>query len=89
MWIINRFHKWLSAAVARRPSADCVAKERHLCDMPSGFTFKLLAAQGGLVVNVISYNNKTGNQQQNLYILPDGCDVGDELSMIITRERLL
>ena len=54
----------------------------------NGFNFTIYNADGGKIVQMSHYNNKTDKYTNNLYVLPDGENLGDEIGMIISRESL-
>ncbi len=53
-----------------------------------GLNFVVFPAVGGKVVQFTTYDPKTDRSMNNLYIVTDKEDLGEELSLIITKESL-
>jgi len=68
-------------------SSKSASVSSSITDM-DGLNFTLYAATGGKVVQTSYYDNRTGNINRRLHIITDEMDLGEELAMIITRERL-
>jgi hypothetical protein len=50
--------------------------------------FKVFRASGGTVIQTDIYDRKTDRQYNNLHVIVDGQDLGQELGKIITYESL-
>lgn len=53
-------------------------------DNNRGKSFIVYKANGGCVVSVTAIHSKTEREETQLYIIPDGADLGDEIAQIIT-----
>lgn len=53
-----------------------------------GMHFKLLPGLGGMAIETSYYDERKDNRITKLYILPDGCELGEELARIISLESL-
>ena len=54
----------------------------------NGFDFTLYNAHGGWVLEYRSYDHKTDTQNNQIHIIKDGDDYGDQISKILTIELL-
>ena len=57
-------------------------------DINRGLNLTVYNATGGKVVQVFSYDPMRDRRNSALYIVTDGSNLGEELGMIITREKL-
>ncbi len=57
-------------------------------NMSNGFNFVIYPADGGKVIRVSNYDEKTDRHRNSLYIIADNEDLGEQLGMIVTRECL-
>jgi hypothetical protein len=57
-------------------------------DLPVTFNFTITNASGGKVVVVRHYDSRTDRSHENVYIITDNDNLGDELEQIITKESL-
>lgn len=53
-----------------------------------GMHFKLIPAAGGIAVEVSYYNDKVGNTEYKLYVIPEDAELSKELANIITLQAL-
>jgi hypothetical protein len=60
---------------ADEPDAECIR-------------FKVFRANGGTVIQTDQYDRKTDRQYNNLHVIVEGQDLGQELGKIITFESL-
>lgn len=56
--------------------------------VPATFNFTVTSATGGKVITVRHYDPRTDRSHENVYIITDKEDLGEELGQIITRESL-
>lgn len=56
--------------------------------LPTTFRFTVTNAVGGKVVTVMHYDPNTDRHHENVYIITEKEDLGEELGQIITRESL-
>jgi len=56
--------------------------------VPATFNFTVTSATGGKVITVRHYDPNTDRSHENVYIITDKEDLGEELGQIITRENL-
>lgn len=54
----------------------------------SGIKMEIYSAHGGTVIETTYYNDKKGENDHNLYVIPEGEDFVNTLNQIITLERL-
>jgi hypothetical protein len=57
-------------------------------NMPVTFNFTVTNATGGKVITVRQYDPRTDRTSENVYIITDKEDLGEELGQIITKESL-
>ena len=57
-------------------------------DSVGGLNFTVFPASGGTVVQFSRYDTRTDTNRVELYIVTDKDDLGQELSLIITKESL-
>lgn len=83
-WLRNKFRRWLndSEKLSKCNSIDTINLDND------GLRFRLMNADGGIVVEFRSYDIKTDRSNTKLYIIPDGSDVGKMIGEIITLEIL-
>lgn len=67
-----------------------ILSRRAHCVQSSGveLNFTLLSATGGKIIQVQSYDKVKDENIYNLYIIHDTDNLGEEIDLIITRERL-
>ena len=53
-----------------------------------GVNFTIYSANGGKIIQTRSYDRVTDRNNNALYIITDNDDIGEEISQIITKERL-
>ena len=60
------------------------------CDEPDTecIRFKIFRASGGTVVQTDIYDRKADRQYNNLHVIVEGQDIGNELGKILTFESL-
>lgn len=94
--MIYRLIKWAAAHGGDAPpeyaskstSIGAGSHPRNFEDSNRGMNFSVYNATGGKVVQLYSYDVRTDKTISNLYIIHDKEDLGEELSLIITRESL-
>ena len=86
-WLKKKLRNWINDdglislddyAVVRtndEPDSECIR-------------FKVFRASGGVVVQTDIYDRKTDRQHNNLHVIVEGQDLGQELGKIITFESL-
>lgn len=91
--IINKFIMW--AARDDAPvNASMMCRPRHdthvstVGDGVFGINFTVYSAVGGKIVKINDYDQLTDKHLSTLYIVHDTDDLGEEISMIITRQLL-
>ena len=65
-----------------------VRKPHRTIDQDNGLNFTIYNATGGLIMQTSRYDRKTDRTISSLYVITDNDKLGDEIEMIITRERL-
>jgi len=83
-WLKNRLRNWINEeeeypaiAIACRdePDGECIR-------------FKVFKASGGTVIQTDVYDRKNDRQYNNLHVIVEGQDLGNEIGKIITYESL-
>lgn len=57
--------------------------------LPVSFNFTITNATGGKVVVVRHYDSRTDRSYENVYIITENDNLGNELEQIITKESLI
>lgn len=57
-------------------------------DMSNGMNFSVYHATGGKVIHFSTYDPRTDRNKSELYVITDRENLGEELSLIITKESL-
>lgn len=96
--LIIRFASWLSGNQDNCKNTDAVVGYRHSRPPQSkangciedsrGIDFTIYNATGGKIVQMRSYDPTLDRGSSSLYIITDKEDMGEELSLILTRESL-
>jgi hypothetical protein len=71
-----------------RGSSSNASKSQDFEFPISGINFTIYPASGGKVVRVHHYDHVKDRSDNNLYIIQDSDDFGQELAMILARHRL-
>jgi hypothetical protein len=85
-WLKRKLRNWInddgaiyieehSIRTRDEPDSECIR-------------FKVFRANGGTVVQTDTYDRKTDRLQNNLHVIVEGQDLGQELGKIITYESL-
>jgi hypothetical protein len=85
-WLKKKLRNWINnddgyitldkaIRCADEPDAECIR-------------FKVFRANGGTVIQTDQYDRKTDRQYNNLHVIVEGQDLGQELGKIITFESL-
>ena len=84
-WLKRKLRNWLNdecitlsdraIRVSDEPDSECIR-------------FKVFRASGGTVVQTDCYDRKADRQYNNLHVIVEGQDLGQELGKIITYESL-
>lgn len=87
--IANRVAAWGSnSQFAQKGSHDTVVSNSDIDGVVVPLNISIYRANGGKVIKTITYDQHTGNHKGGLYIVHDGDDIGEQLSMIITKEYM-
>jgi len=71
------------------PIGSAIQKvHRSRCIDQHGLNFTVYSAQGGTIIEMRAYNEKTDNHDHKLYVVRDDQELGKELDHIITLEAL-
>lgn len=86
-WLKRRLQQWINDD--RLISLDDYHVVRSV-EEPDGkcLRFKVFQANGGTVVQTDYYDQKTDKDYNNLHVIVEGQDLGQELGKIITFESL-
>ena len=87
-WLKKRLRNWIND-----DSDDYITLDKHpirVSDEPDSecIRFKVFRANGGTVVQTDRYDRKSDRQYNNLHVIVEGQDLGQELGKIITYESL-
>jgi hypothetical protein len=85
--------RWLKKKLRNWVNEECITLAEHpvhYSDEPDSecIRFKVFRANGGVVVQTDTYDRKTDRQHNNLHVIVEGQDLGQELGKIITYESL-
>ena len=85
--------RWLKKKLRNWINDECITLDRHPIpcrDEPDVdcIRFKVFRASGGTVIQTDIYDRKTDRQYNNLHVIVEGQDLGQELGKIITYESL-
>ena len=84
-WLKRKLRNWLDdecITLSDRP-IRCSDEPDVEC-----IRFKVFKASGGTVIQTDHYDRKTDRQHNNLHVIVEGQDLGQELGKIITYESL-
>ena len=87
-WLKTRLRNWINN------DDDYITLDKHAViravDEPDAecILFKVFKASGGTVVQTDYYDRKADRQYNNLHVIVEGQDLGQELGKIITYESL-
>lgn len=71
--------------IGREPVAAIDTDNRVEVD---GIQFKVMAANGGVIVQTRTFNPKTDRNIYNTHIIPDGEDIAERVGQIVSLELL-
>ncbi len=60
----------------------------HNYDDESVITFKVIGANGGMIVETVRYDEKRDNESIRRYVIDESADVAESLARIVTTEFL-
>lgn len=86
-WIKRKLYNWInddSIILEDRPIAIAFRDEPDT----ECIRFKVFRASGGTVIQTDRYDRKNDRQYNNLHVIVEGQDLGQELGKIITYESL-
>lgn len=70
-------------------SVNGLKRDPSLGDYNKGINFTMFNADGGKIIQVQSYDEKTDRHNSSLYVISDDEKLGEELELIISKERLM
>ena len=83
-WLKRKLRNWLNE--------ECITLDRSIraTDEPDAecVRFKVFKASGGTVVQTDIYDRRADRQYNNLHVIVEGQDLGNELGKILTFESL-
>ena len=82
-WLKKKLRNWINDDDIHVIKAICVDEPDSEC-----IRFKVFKASGGTVVQTDYYDRKTDRQYNNLHVIVEGQDLGQELGKIVTYESL-
>ena len=85
--------RWLKRKLRNWINDECITlsdRAIRTSDEPDGecIRFKVFRASGGTVIQTDRYDRKNDRQYNNLHVIVEGQDLGQELGKIITYESL-
>ena len=88
---LSRILRWAESA-ENEANIKCNQKPQsvsgHFDNQHTGVSFTIYSAVGGKVVSIRKFDSKIQEWASKLYIIPDGGDLGQELSHIMTVDTL-
>jgi len=89
---MNFFKKWLLKFLRNSENESMpsvIGREQIGIDQPDrAIRFTVYYANGGRVIELHKYDRKTDRSHQNLYVITEDKNFGDEIDKIITMESL-
>ena len=87
-WLKKKLRNWIN-----HDDEECITLDRHVLravDEPDAecIRFKVFRANGGTVVQTDIYDRRADRQYNNLHVIVEGQDLGNELGKILTFESL-
>lgn len=99
-WIKKKFKSWLQTQCIEALN-DCeqsdgpasapvgyVNSKDDIIDHRKSYTVKMQPANGGTVIEVSHYNDRSGDWNRDLFIVTDVTDLGSEISKILVQYKL-
>ena len=86
-WLKRKLRNWINDDGLITIDDHCAIRS---ADQPDGkcLRFKVFRANGGTVVQTDYYDHKNDQDHNNLHVIVEGQDLGQELGKIITFESL-
>jgi hypothetical protein len=89
-WLNRRHDRYAidSEVCVKASSMTAGNKVRSNYEDDGAINFRIYSANGGKIVEAMSYDQRMGREKTNLYIISDDDDFNDSLSKIITLEYI-
>ena len=89
-WFKKKIHNWASEdwENASKVEESTVGSVRRRRFDRNGMNFTIYSANGGYVMEYVSYNDRTEERDSTLHIITSDQDLGQGISHIITLEML-
>lgn len=83
-WIRNKLHNFIFPA--QEPNKIATVSESSDIDMDQSLRFYVLVGQGGVIIQLRSYDNKRDRTNNTTYIIPEGEDIAARVGEIVSLE---
>lgn len=83
-WLRRKLHSFIFPADV--PSKIATVSENSDIDMDQSLRFYVLVGQGGVIVQLRSYDNKRDRTNNTTYIIPEGEDIATRVGEIVSLE---
>ena len=83
-WIRRKLHNFIFPADV--PSKIATVSESSDIDMDHSLRFYVLVGQGGVIVQLRSYDNKRDRTNNTTYVIPEGEDIATRVGEIVSLE---
>lgn len=83
-WLRKKLHNFIFPA--QEPNSIATVSENSDIDMDQSLRFYVLVGQGGVIVQLRSYDNKRDRTNNTTYIIPEGEDIATRVGEIVSLE---
>ena len=83
-WLRKKLHNFIFPA--QEPNKIATVSESSDIDMDQSLRFYVLVGQGGVIVQLRSYDNKRDRTNNTTYIIPEGEDIATRVGEILSLE---
>jgi hypothetical protein len=94
-WLKRKIRRWLDS------EQDIILDDRYATVSPmrknsavnaslteEGLRFNVLSAQGGTIIELRKYDQKTDRNLNSVHVIPEGEDVAKQIGLIVSMELL-
>jgi hypothetical protein len=86
--VARQQHKNRGGLAIANMTKNLVSKDRHDVSQQHTISFSVTSGHGGIVIETRQYNDRAGDNESQLYIIPEDQDLAAEITKIITLQSL-
>lgn len=89
-WLRNKLHNFLYPREDEYNKIEvaCADESDNEVDLDHGFKFTVMPAQGGIIVQLRSYDYKKDRRSYSTHVIPDEAEVAGAIGHIVSMELL-